>query len=158
MPEMSAGKITDAVIENMERYDFILVNFANADMVGHTGDFNATVKALEAVDLSTGKIISKVLELGGAAVVTADHGNAEEKIYAASGERRTKHTINPVPIFIVANELKRQTPLDEEESKKIYRKTTGVITDVAPTVLGLLGVHKPAEMSGIDLLPKIKDF
>lgn len=158
VPEMSAAKITDAVLENLGKYDFILVNFANADMVGHTGNFDATVKALEAVDLSAGKIIGKVLELNGAVVVTADHGNAEEKIYAASGEKRTKHTINPVPVFIVANDFRRAAQLDEDASKKIYRKTIGVITDVAPTILGLLGVHKPAEMSGIDLLPKMKDW
>lgn len=155
IPEMSAAKITDAVLENIEKYDFLLVNFANADMVGHTGNFDATVKALEAVDLSIGKIISKTLEINGAVVVTADHGNAEEKVYAASGEKRTKHTINPVPIFIVSNDTKQSATPKEDEIRRRYNHASGVITDIAPTILALMGINKPAEMMGIDLLPKI---
>ncbi len=158
VPEMSAAQVTEAVLENLGKYDFILVNLANADMVGHTGNFQATVKALETVDFSMGRIIAKVLELKGAVVVTADHGNAEEKIYAVSGEKRTKHTINPVPFFVIAEDLKHATPLTENEIYQHYRKTMGVITDVAPTVLSLMGLHQPAEMTGINLLPKIKDF
>lgn len=158
IPEMSAQKITDAVIDNIEKYDFILVNFANTDMVGHTGNFNATVKALEVVDFSIGKIISKTLEMNGAVVVTSDHGNAEEKISMTSGEKRTKHTINPVPIFIVTNEMKRTEPFNEDEIRKNYRHTSGVITDIAPTILALMSINKPAEMIGINLIPKTINF
>ncbi|MEK9175187.1 MAG: 2,3-bisphosphoglycerate-independent phosphoglycerate mutase [Patescibacteria group bacterium] len=157
VPEMSARIITDAVIDNIEKYDFILVNFANADMVGHTGSFDATVKALEIVDFSIGKIISKVLKMKGAIVVTADHGNAEEKIYSTSGEKRTKHTTNPVPFFMVSNDTKRTEPLGADDIYKNYKHPSGVITDIAPTILALMGINKPAEMMGIDLMPKIID-
>ena len=155
MPEMSAGKITDYILENFSKYDFIVVNFANGDMVGHTGNFAATVKAIEVLDLSIGKIIEKVLEANGCVVVTADHGNAEEKI-TASGERRTKHTGNPVPFFVVNQSTKLKNPRSEQEVFSRYMEVRGVLADIAPTVLGLIGLRKPAEMTGVDLLPKIK--
>ncbi len=156
-PEMSAAGVTDALLENLSKYDFILVNFANGDMVGHTGSFEATVKALETLDFSLGRIIAKILEIGGCAVITADHGNAEEKLYASSGEHRTKHTANPVPLYIAAQDLRRKEALPEQEVERMYRTITGVITDIAPTILGLMGLRKPAEMIGINLLSKIKD-
>lgn len=156
LPEMSAGKITDSVLANLSKYDFILVNFANGDMVGHTGNFKATVKALEFLDFCVGRIITSVLDTGGVAIVTADHGNAEEKIYSRSGERRTKHNLNPVPFFVVANDLKLKTPREDAEILKKYEEVKGVLTDVAPTVLELLVLPKHPDMTGINLLPKIK--
>lgn len=153
-PEMSAGKITDSVLENLSNYDFILVNFANGDMVGHTGNFDATVKALEFLDFCVGKIVSSVLDIGGAIIVTADHGNAEEKIYSRSGELRTKHNLNPVPFFVVAEDLKLKIPRTEEEIHKKYEETKGILTDIAPTVLELLGIAKHSDMTGINLLKK----
>ncbi|MFA6131346.1 MAG: 2,3-bisphosphoglycerate-independent phosphoglycerate mutase [Patescibacteria group bacterium] len=155
VPEMSASKITDAVVENLPHYDFILINLANGDMVGHTGNFSATVKAMEVLDFSLGRIIPKVLELGGAMVITSDHGNAEEKVYATSGEKRTKHTSNPVPCFIVANEYRRAVPRSAQEIINQYNSTKGVIADVAPTVLTLLGIRQSAEMTGVSLLKKV---
>ncbi|HEY4521642.1 MAG TPA: 2,3-bisphosphoglycerate-independent phosphoglycerate mutase [Candidatus Paceibacterota bacterium] len=155
VPEMSAEKITDTVLENIKKYDFILVNFANGDMVGHTGNFNATIKALEYVDFCVGRIVSAVLGIDGVVIVTADHGNAEEKIYGQSGEQRTKHNLNPVPFFVVSNNLKLKIPRTEDEILKIYEKTRGLLTDVAPTVLELLGLPKHPTMTGINLLPKI---
>ncbi len=131
------------------------MNFANADMVGHTGNFNATVKAIEVLDFSVGRIAAKVLGMGGALVITADHGNAEEKIYSASGEKRTKHTTNPVPLYMVGEDFRRKSPRSQEEINKHYRNVQGVITDVAPTVLALMGIHQPAEMMGVNVLPKI---
>ena len=154
-PEMSAAKITDTVLENWNKYDFILVNFSNGDMVGHTGNFDATVKAVEALDFSVGKIISKILEAGGAAIITADHGNAEDKVYSVSGEKRTKHTANPVPFFVVDADLKSQMPRPDGEIFSRYMEVKGVLTDVAPTVLSLMALRQPAEMSGVNLLPKI---
>ncbi len=154
-PEMSAAKITDAILENVQKYDFILVNFANGDMVGHTGNFNATIKAIEALDFSLGLVVAKVLEIGGAIIITADHGNAEEKVYA-SGEKRTKHTSNPVPFFVVSRDLKSPSPKPEEEIAARYGKVLGVLSDIAPTTLSLMDLRKPAEMTGVDLLPKIK--
>ena len=154
-PEMSAEKITGSVLDGLQKYDFILVNFANGDMVGHTGNFKATVKALEFLDFCVGRLVSGVLEIGGAIIVTADHGNAEEKIYSRSGERRTKHNLNPVPFFVVAQDLKLKIPRTEEEIRKKYEEVKGVLTDIAPTVLELSGLPKHPDMTGINLLKKI---
>ncbi len=154
-PQMSAGAITEKVLESLEKYDFILVNFANADMVGHTGNFDSTVKAIETVDEAIGKIIPRVLELGGAVIITGDHGNAEEKYYRVSAEKRTKHTANPVPFFMVAKDLESKEARSDEEILKKYGKVFGTLTDVAPTVLELMGLNKPAEMTGISLVEKI---
>ena len=155
VPEMSAGKITDSVLAGLQKYNFILVNFANGDMVGHTGNFKATIKALEFLDFCVGRLASSVLDIGGAIIITADHGNAEEKIYSRSGELRTKHNLNPVPFFVVAEDLKLKTPRTEEEIRKKYEEVKGVLTDVAPTVLELLGLGKHPDMTGINLLKKI---
>ena len=155
-PEMSAAKVTETVLENLRKYDFILVNFANGDMVGHTGNFDATVKAIEVLDFSAGRLVSGVLGAGGAMILAADHGNAEEKVYSASGERRTKHTANPAPFFVIANELKRKTPRPDGEIFSSYMEAKGVLADIAPTILNLIGLKQPTEMTGINLLPKIK--
>ena len=119
-PEMSADKITESVLENLTKYNFIAVNFANADMVGHTGNFSATAKAIEKVDECVGKISSKVLELGGITLITSDHGNAEEKIYKFSGENKTKHSLNPVPFFLIGQDFKSSEPLDKEAIDQKY--------------------------------------
>ncbi|MEK7559930.1 MAG: 2,3-bisphosphoglycerate-independent phosphoglycerate mutase [Patescibacteria group bacterium] len=155
IPEMSAEKTTNDFLENVGKYDFILINFANGDAVGHTGNFEATIKALEYVDFCVGKIVSAVLDIGGVAIVTADHGNAEEKVYLGSGERRTKHNLNPVPFFVVAQDFKLKNPRNETEILKRYNETRGVLTDIAPTILELLGLSKHPSMTGINLLPKI---
>jgi len=154
-PEMSADKITEAVIQNLAKYDFILANFANADMVGHSGNFDATVKALEVLDFSAEKIISKVLEIDGALIITGDHGNAEEKLYQLTGEKKTKHSINPVPFYLVVKDLKSIQPLEAGEIKKNYQKIQGSLTDAAPTILELMELSKPEEMTGVSLLNKI---
>lgn len=154
-PEMAAGRITEAVIKNLKNYDFIAVNFANGDMVGHTGNFEATVKAIEVLDFSVGKITTKILELGGAVLITADHGNAEEKISRFSGEKRTYHTTNPVPCYFVIPELKRAEARTGREIEIGYGDVSGMLTDLAPTVLKLLGLKPPPEMIGENLLEKI---
>lgn len=155
-PEMAAAAITDAVVAGISKYDFILVNYANGDMVGHTGDFTSTVKALEALDFSVGKVITAVLEAGGAVVITGDHGNAEEKRYRVTGEPRTKHTTNPVPLYLITQDLRAQEPRSGADIKNLYKDIGGVLTDVAPTVLELMELSKPGEMSGISLLEKLK--
>ncbi len=154
-PEMSAGAVTEKVLASLENYDFILVNFANPDMVGHTGNFEATIKALEAVDDSVGKIIDSVLGSGGALVITADHGNAEEKLYPLTGEKKTKHTSNPVPFYLVAQEFESSAARSEEEILANYREVKGVLSDVAPTILELMGFDPLPQMTGISLLQKI---
>ena len=155
-PEMSAEKITDTVLESFRKYNFILINFANADMVGHTGNFEATIKALEMLDFCLGRLATRILEQDGVLIITSDHGNAEEKLYPVSGEKRTKHTANPVPFFVIANEFKSGKPKTDFEITKRYTETRGVLSDVAPTVLALMNLPRPGEMTGINLLPKIK--
>ena len=154
-PGMSTEKITDEILSDLTKYDFILANFANCDMVGHTGNQEATVKAIESIDMALAKIYPKTLEIGGAIVITSDHGNAEEKIYSQSGEKRTKHTLNPVPMYVLASELKSNTPKTEEEIRARYNEVKGVLSDVAPTTLALMDLPKKEEMTGINLLPKI---
>lgn len=156
-PEMSGFEITERVVEALNKnYGFILVNFANGDMVGHTGDLDATVKAVEFLDSFVGKIKEKVFEKNFALLVTADHGNAEEKVYAASGRPRTKHTTNPVPFYFASKDARRDISLNQEAIKEKYRKVEGIITDIAPAVLELLGLKKPAEMSGVSILDKLE--
>ncbi|MEK7133432.1 MAG: 2,3-bisphosphoglycerate-independent phosphoglycerate mutase, partial [Patescibacteria group bacterium] len=154
-PEMSASRITEAVVKNLENYDFIAVNFANGDMVGHTGNFEATVKAIEVLDFSVGKIMAKILEIGGAVLIAADHGNAEEKRYRLTGEIRTQHTINPVPCYFAIPKLKRAEARTSQEIEIGYKNISGMLTDLAPTVLELMNLQKPAEMTGESLLEKI---
>jgi len=155
-PEMSAYKITEKVLEKVNDTDFLVINFANADMVGHTGNINACVKAIEILDDCVGKIVSKIFEKGGAVIITSDHGNVEEKMYKLTGEKRTNHTTNPVPFYLIGEKWKREKPLKEEEISACYKKTEGVLSDVAPTVLEILGLEKPAEMVGGSLILKLK--
>ena len=154
-PEMAASKVTEAVLAGIPAYDFIIANYANGDMVGHTGNFKATVKALEVLDRELRKVADAVDAAGGVLLVTADHGNAEEKIYLGSGEPRTKHTINPVPFFIIEKKYRRSAARSDREIAAEYRKTIGVLTDVAPTVLELMDIEKPGEMTGVSLVDTI---
>ncbi len=154
-PEMNASLVTDAILAGIPTYDFILANYANGDMVGHTGDFSATVKALEALDKELGRLKKAVRAAGGVLLVTADHGNAEEKRYRESAEPRTKHTLNPVPFFLIADGYRRANPRTNQEIKKQYRMSGGVLADVAPTVLALMELEKPGEMIGICLLESL---
>ena len=154
-PEMSAQKITETIIENLSNYDFILANYANADMVGHTGNFDACTKAIEVLDSSIRQLISPITEMGGILIITSDHGNVEEKLYKLTGEKRTKHSTNPVPFYLIAKDLKRKDPKSEEEIKNAYRKVTGTLTDIAPTILELFNLSLTDEMTGKSLLDKL---
>ncbi|MEK7130972.1 MAG: 2,3-bisphosphoglycerate-independent phosphoglycerate mutase [Patescibacteria group bacterium] len=155
-PEMSADEITKNVLENLTNHHFIAVNFANADMVGHTGNMEATAKAIEKIDECLGKIASKVLEIGGIMIITSDHGNAEEKIYKFSGENKTKHSLNPVPFFLIGNDFKRGVELSRGEVEQNYKNVTGTLSDIAPTILELMNIASPEEMTGRSLMGKIK--
>jgi 2,3-bisphosphoglycerate-independent phosphoglycerate mutase len=141
-PEMSAAGIADAVIKATEEatFDVIIVNFANADMVGHSGKIEPTVKAVETVDACLARIESAVRAKGGAMLITADHGNAEMMIDPATGGPHTAHTTNPVPFIVVA-----------EDAKQYTLKPNGSLRDISPTMLGILGVDEPIEMTGSDL-------
>src|SRR5438309_4760261 len=138
-PEMSAFEVTDELLARMANYDLIILNFANPDMVGHTGVVEAGVKAVETVDECTARIISKLLELDGKAIVTADHGNCE-KMRNADGSPNTAHTSNLVHFVYVANDAAR------------FRCEDGILADVAPTLLFLLGLTQPKKMTGHSLL------
>jgi 2,3-bisphosphoglycerate-independent phosphoglycerate mutase len=140
-PEMSAAGVADAVIHAIEKGDFdaIIMNFANADMVGHSGKLEATVKAVETVDENLGRIFQALRRRGGAWIITADHGNAETMIDPVTGGPHTYHTTNPVP-FILAS-----------DDARVQLESGGSLRDIAPTMLGVLGLPGPGEMTGRDL-------
>lgn len=152
-PEMKASEIVSRVIERLNQYGFILVNFANADMVGHTGNFEAAVKAVEVLDEAIGRIEEAVRERKGSLLITGDHGNVEEKIHRLSGEPVSEHTANPVPFYLVAEEFARTRERTPEEISATKKEVGGILTDVAPTVLELMALPQPPEMTGRSLLP-----
>jgi 2,3-bisphosphoglycerate-independent phosphoglycerate mutase len=139
-PEMNAAGITEVVVKAIERggVDLIVMNYANADMVGHSGKFEPTVRAVEAVDAGLGEIYAALQRSGGSWIITADHGNAETMIHPVTGGPHTYHTLNPVP-FILIDEQKTQL------------RSGGALQDISPTILGYLGERQPVEMSGKDL-------
>lgn len=139
IPEMSAYKLTEEVCHRIEsrKYDVIVLNFANCDMVGHTGNFKATVKAVEVVDECVGKVLEKTANVGGIAIVTADHGNAEEMLELDGITPHTAHSTNLVPFILVGTDVKLHP---------------GRLSDIAPTLLELMGLEKPADMTGNSLI------
>lgn len=156
-PEMSAEKITDTLIEKVIRTDisFYVANFANGDMVGHTGNLQAAIKAVEAMDEQIGKIAASALQVAGCLIITADHGNCEQMINS-QGEIDKDHTTSPVPFIIVADSLKRAQAFKGGYASLASIMPDGALSDVAPTILELFGIPKPPQMSGISLLPQIK--
>jgi len=145
MPEMSARKITESLLQRLKDfpdYKFILVNFANADMVGHTGNIGAAAKACQILDECLGKLSSWVMAYDGLMMITADHGNAEEMIEAQTGEIETEHSANPVPFIAISKAL----------AGKSQTLTSGILADVAPTILKALKLEVPTSMTGRNLL------
>lgn len=142
-PEMSAPEVTEEFIKKMStgQYDVGIVNFANPDMVGHTGVLEAAIKACETVDSCLEKIVTTILGMGGVVIVTADHGNAEEMIDEEMGQPHTAHTSNLVPFILVGQQF-----------KGVELRKDGSLRDIAPTILALLGIPKPAEMTGESLI------
>ena len=142
-PEMSAPEVTEKVVAaiNENKYDTIILNFANPDMVGHTGSLPAAIKAVETIDTCVGKVVEAILAHHGTMLITADHGNCEQMIDYKTGEPHTAHTTNPVPLILVT----------ENENLKIKE---GKLADLAPTMLELLGIEKPVEMTGESILVK----
>jgi 2,3-bisphosphoglycerate-independent phosphoglycerate mutase len=140
-PEMSAAGITDTVVKAIEKgeFDAIIMNYANADMVGHSGKLEAAIKAVEAVDAGLARIYQTLKPRGGAWIITADHGNAETMIDPTTGGPHTYHTTNPVPFILVSDD------------DKLQLKPGGSLRDIAPTVLSILGQPRPADMTGTDL-------
>ena len=140
-PEMSAYEVTDKVVEAIkeQKYDTIILNYANSDMVGHTGNLDAAVKAVEAVDECVGRVVEAIEEVGGVLLITADHGNSEQMIDYKTGEPHTAHTTNPVPFVLVGIDAKLKQ---------------GRLADLAPTMLDIMGIKKPEEMTGESLIEK----
>ncbi len=151
-PEMQAREISRRLTEAIQEqgYDFILANFANADMVAHSGDFNATAEAITILDEELGKIIKTALAFNSFLIITSDHGNAERLLNPQTGEKETKHDPNQVPIYLVANEFQRKrSALDIKSSEK---NSIGVLSDIAPTILELMNIKKPGTMTAQGLL------
>ena len=141
-PEMSAKEVTEKVIEAIQsqKYNCIILNYANPDMVGHTGNLEATVKAIETIDDCVGKVVEEVNKVQGVLLMTADHGNAEQMIDYVTGEPHTAHTTNPVPFILVGKEDAKLKP--------------GRLADLAPTMLDIMGLEKPKEMTGESIIVK----
>jgi 2,3-bisphosphoglycerate-independent phosphoglycerate mutase len=155
-PEMSVPQIADELCKRIEskEYAFIMANFANADMVGHSGNIEATIKAVEAIDAALGKVAAACEKAGTFLLVTADHGNAEQMVDFKTGEPDTEHTTNPVP-FIIDVPPEQRSSFVYDDTRLDAQPTpspTGMLGDVAPTVLTLLGVKVPKEMEGFGLL------
>jgi 2,3-bisphosphoglycerate-independent phosphoglycerate mutase len=144
-PEMSAFELTERLNSEIKenKFDVIIVNFANADMVGHTGNFAAAKKAVETIDKCLESIYAEISELGGALVITADHGNVELMYNESAKQHHTSHTLNPVPFLIC---------MDIKDTKKKFKINNGRLCDIAPTILDLLGLEKPKEMTGKTLI------
>lgn len=144
VPKMSAKEIADLMLEQLEanNTDVVICNFANADMVGHTGNLEATIQACEFLDEQVGRIVSKVYELGGVVFITADHGNAEEMINNENGGIDTEHSIYPVPLLIIGPQF----------ANNPMQLPTGILADVAPTMLSVMGIPRPESMTGRVLL------
>lgn len=140
-PEMSVYEVTDALLKELDsrQHNGIILNFANPDMVGHSGKLEPTIKAIEAVDECLGKVVDKIIELGGHAIITADHGNSDEVI-TPEGNPMTAHTTNPVPVIVTKD--------------NIELRDGGILADLSPTMLDLLNVQKPEEMTGESLIKK----
>ncbi len=151
-PEMKSADLADQVVKAIESgtYAFILVNFANADMVGHTGNLSATIHAVEAIDAAIKPIMEAVLARDAVLFITGDHGNAEEKLDPHTGEPRTEHTTNPVPFYLIGRDFAEAKESDVIILRK--KEVRGLLTDIAPTALDLLGIEKPVVMTGNSLL------
>ncbi len=141
-PEMSAFKVTDKILRGIEagETDVFIINFANPDMVGHTGKLDKTIEACQYVDTCLGWITKGIRQARGITVITSDHGNAEQMVDPKTGQPHTAHTTNPVPLHLI-----------DEDSRGLKLREGGALEDVAPTILGLLGVDQPTEMTGRDL-------
>lgn len=151
-PEMRAPEIVNKVIDfiDQNRYDFYIINFANPDILAHTGDLEATIRGVEVVDNALKQIADAVLNKDGIMIITADHGNAESMVYELSGEKKTRHEESPVPFYLLGKQFARERAIEEIE--RSLSQVSGILSDVAPTILELMEIQKPQEMTGDSLL------
>jgi len=158
-PEMSIDKLSSNLIEKIERTDtnFFVVNMANADMVGHTGNLEATIQAIKAIDEQLGKIAKAVLGVNGVFIITADHGNAEIMINTVSGGINKDHTTSPVPFILIGNDFKRGAPAKINYDNLSSVMPDGALSDIAPTILELFGLPQPEQMTGISLIKALRN-
>ncbi len=159
-PEMSAEELTDTLVNKINNTPcrFFVANFANADMVGHTGSLKAGIKAVESLDKQLKLILEACLENQACLIITADHGNIEQLINVKTGNIDKDHTTNPVPLLVANLPMKFASPKDKNFMSLSAEVPEGAICDIAPTVLALMGMKKPAEMTGVSLIPSIRNF
>ena len=155
VPEMSADLITDEVVKEiaLDNFDFILVNFANADLLGHTGNYKATINSIEFIDKCMGRIYKSVIDNNATLLITADHGNAEEMFNVRTGEKVTEHSTNPVPFIMITN-----SNMHKDENQSFYQKIGGMLGDISPTVIDIFDLTKPDEMTGKSLLDGLQRY
>ncbi|MGA7104970.1 MAG: 2,3-bisphosphoglycerate-independent phosphoglycerate mutase, partial [Candidatus Deferrimicrobiaceae bacterium] len=141
-PEMSAYEVAERAVAEVGsgRHDVLILNFANGDMVGHTGILSAAIRAIEAVDANLRRVVEVIWEVGGVALVTADHGNAEQMVDPDTGGPHTAHTTNPVPLILA-----------DPQARGMTLRSDRALEDIAPTILMMLGISAPAEMTGEDI-------
>ncbi|MCK5320055.1 2,3-bisphosphoglycerate-independent phosphoglycerate mutase, partial [Candidatus Parcubacteria bacterium] len=155
-PEMSAHEITKKLTQyiNENNYDFILVNFANCDMVGHTGNIKAAVKAIECIDECLKEVIGAILKQDGVAMIIADHGNADVMFNMQMGRIDKEHTANPVPFILIGNDYAGRNSgwADVPDNDLSLISPQGILSDIAPTILKILNINKPEEMTGKSLI------
>jgi 2,3-bisphosphoglycerate-independent phosphoglycerate mutase len=154
-PELRARDITDRVVAAIgERsYDFILVNYSNPDTIAHTGNYEASLQAVRVIDAELGRLVEANRAAEGILIITGDHGNIEELMNPQTGEVETQHDDNPVPFILVGSEWKGKHFGNQEH---LRNETSGILADVAPTILALLGIPQPPEMTGRSLLGEIR--
>lgn len=157
LPEMSAAEISDRVVSEIKKdaFDVIVMNYANPDMVGHTGNVPATVKAIEFLDGQIGRVVAATLAAGGSVLLTCDHGNAEEKNNQITHKRSTDHTINPVPLIYIAPDNTLALPKTDDDVEQAQLAPIGLLADVAPTFLDILGIAPPKQMTAQSLLKSL---
>ena len=144
---MSADEVTDEVIRQIKskKYGFIVINYANADMVGHTGILEAAIKAVEKVDECLGRLLDAVKKNNGIAIITSDHGDADQMIDYETGQPHTAHTMNPVPFIVINN-------VGVQNFEPLQLREKGIFADIAPTILELMDIPKPVDMTGVSLI------
>jgi 2,3-bisphosphoglycerate-independent phosphoglycerate mutase len=154
-PQMMAPEITTRLVQAIEEeaFDFILTNYANSDMVAHTGNYDASCKAVQIIDDNIAKVVNAALAHNAILIITSDHGNIERLYDPITGEPETKHDTSPVPIYLIATEYMRS--YSDQEVNEHEQFVIGMLSDIAPTVLALMKLPQPAEMTGQNLLPQL---